>query len=47
MKLFLNAGDSVLLVAHTNKKVVENTFSKDLQNVNTWLSDERLSHAHK
>ncbi len=33
----------VLLVAHTDKVVVENTLSEDLQNVHRWLADNRLS----
>lgn len=38
---FQSADDAVLLVAHKAKTMVENTFSEDLQTVNT--TDNRLS----
>lgn len=41
--LFLFADDSALLVSHKEKEQVEKILSNELQNVSTWLADNKLS----
>ena len=41
--LILYADDSALLVADSNVSLVESRLSRELKNVNTWLSENRLS----
>ena len=42
-KLLLYADDSALLVPGCNVKVIENTLGVELESVNQWLLDNKLS----
>ncbi len=42
-KLILYADDSILLVSHKDPKVIENKLSTELQSVNNWLIENKLT----